>query len=161
MSVPSSYSRTQIMLHWGIAILILVQMVSKFAIGPAWDAIEKGQEITGITPILHVIPGISVLLLVIVRLILRFRHGVPEAVEGGSPLQEKAAKAAHIALYVLLLLIPVSGLAAWFGGVLQAADAHGLFFKALLALILLHALAAIYHQHVLKDGLMTRMMKSK
>lgn len=161
MSAPSSYSRTQIRIHWGIAILILVQMVSKFAIGPAWEAYEKGLEFTGITPILHVIPGVLVLLLVIVRLILRFRHGVPDPVEGGSPLQEKAAKAVHVALYVLLFLIPASGVAAWFGGVMQAVDAHEVFFKALLALTLLHAIAAIYHQHVLKDGLMSRMMKSE
>jgi len=160
MSAPSNYSRNQIRLHWGIAILILVQMASKYAIGPAWKVIVKGQEYTGITPVLHVIPGVLVLLLVIVRLILRFKNGVPEPVEGGSPMQEKAAKAVHVALYVLLLLIPISGMTAWFGGVVQAADAHEVLFKALLALTLLHALAAIYHQYLVKDGLMSRMMNS-
>lgn len=159
MNTPNGFSRLQIRLHWAIAILIIIQVLFHDGISDAWEAIEKGQEVSGIAPIIHVAPGLLVLVLVLVRIFLRFKHGVPAAPEGGSWLLENAAKVVQLGLYALLLLIPFSGMAAWFGGVSQAADAHQLFFKALLALTLLHTLAALFHHYVLKDGLLDRMKR--
>ena len=159
MSTPTGYSRAQIWLHWGIAVLIVIQVLFHDGISEAWEAIEKGQEVTSFAPVLHVIPGVLVLVLVLVRIFLRVKLGAPAAPEGGSPLLDNAAKAVRLGLYILLLLIPLSGMAAWFGGISQAAETHELFFQALLALTLLHSIAALYHHYVLKDGLLDRMKK--
>ena len=70
------------------------------------------------------------------------------------------AKATHWLMYLLMLLIPVSGMAAWFGGVEAAADAHRAMFLSLAALVALHVLGAVYHQWIKKDGLIRRMMKA-
>jgi cytochrome b561 len=39
-------------------------------------------------------------------------------------------------------------------------DIHGFFANVLLILALGHALMALYHQYILKDGLLSRMMKA-
>lgn len=71
-----------------------------------------------------------------------------------------AGWASHVALYVLLIALPVTGLLAWFGGFTQLADLHGRLLKVLMwGLIGLHVLAALYHQFILKDGLLNRMRK--
>lgn len=161
MSAPQGYSKAQIWLHWIIAVLILLQFLFHEGMEEAWRALNRGEAVTGNAAQIHVFVGILVLALVVVRLILRFRRGVPDLPPDGNPLQDLAAKLTHAALYVLLVLIPVSGMAAWFGGVGVAGGAHGAMFAALMILILLHIAAALYHQFVLKDGLISRMMRSK
>jgi cytochrome b561 len=52
--------------------------------------------------------GVTVLALTMLRLCLRIRTTAPEA-EPVAPLLQFAAKAAHLGLYVLLVLLPVSG----------------------------------------------------
>jgi cytochrome b561 len=68
-----------------------------------------------------------------------------------------AAHLAHLALYALMILMPLSGLAAWFGRVEVAGEVHEALRLALLGLIALHVLAALWHQFWLKDGLLQRM----
>ncbi|CAM8636051.1 Cytochrome b561, bacterial/Ni-hydrogenase [Paracoccaceae bacterium] len=50
-------------------------------------------------------------------------------------------------------------MAAWFGGIVPAADAHEVMKVALLALVGAHVLAAIWHHVWLKDGLLLRMKR--
>jgi len=52
--------------------------------------------------------GVTVLAFTMLRLCLRIRTTAPEA-EPIAPLTQLAAKAAHLGLYVLLVLLPVSG----------------------------------------------------
>ena len=58
-----------------------------------------------------------------------------------------------------MLLMPLSGAAAWFAGAEQAAGAHSLMKMALLTLIVLHVAAVVYHQFVLKNGVLMRMRR--
>lgn len=92
------------------------------------------------------------------RLWLRRQRGVPQAPLGQSPLQRRIAQITHGLLYAPLIVAPVSGLLAWFGANGAAALVHKLFKPALILLIALHAGAALYHQFVVKDGLIRRMM---
>ncbi len=159
MSSPAGYSRTQIALHWIIALLILLQFIFHDAIEEAFAAIEQGQaEPGGFHP--HALIGIVTLVLVIWRLFLRGRRGAPALPDGGNPLQDLVAVWTHRILYALMVLIPISGAVAWNTGAGAPAAAHGAMFFLAVALILLHIAAAIYHQVVLKDGLMDRMKRA-
>lgn len=69
----------------------------------------------------------------------------------------KAAHWGHLALYALMILMPLSGLAAWFGGLEAAAEVHEAMKPLLLILVAVHVAAALWHQFWLKDGLLLRM----
>lgn len=160
MPSPKGYSRTQIALHWGVALLIVLQFVLHEPIAEAWEVIRKGGT-AAFDPViaLHVFGGLGVLAFVIWRLVLRARRGVPAAVETNAA-QKLAAHAVHLGLYALMILMPVSGAVAWFGGVEAAGEAHEVMKALLLILVALHVLGALWHQFWLKDGLMLRMKRA-
>ena len=91
---------------------------------------------------------------------MRWRRGVPLPPAEESPALQAVAKAVHLALYAILLLMPVSGLVAWFGHVGAAAQVHEVMKLPLLVLVGLHVLGALYHQFVLKNGLIERMKRA-
>ena len=161
MAAPTGYSRLQIALHWGAALLIVQQYLFKDAISAAWDATTKGLE-AAFDPLVlaHVAGGALVMLFALWRLSIRARRGAP-AMVGDSAAQRALAKAAHVGLYALMILMPLSGSMAWFGGVDLAAQGHNVLKIVLLALVALHVLGALYHQFVLKDGLINRMRRAE
>lgn len=153
------YSRLQITLHWSVLVLIGVQLVTSDAMGSAWSAVEEGRSPGGSALVwAHVNAGIAVLLVALWRIGLRLRRGAPAAPPGPAFVQW-AGRLAHLALYGLLILVPLSGMAAWFGGIGPAAEAHEALKNAMLALILLHVAAALYHQVLRKDRLLDRMLR--
>lgn len=152
------YSKTQIILHWVVALLVVAQFVFHDAIAAAWDAFVDGRA-TAFDPMVaaHVFGGGAILLLVVWRMVIRAKQGPVAAVAGTSPMMARVTHLGHLALYAVLVLMAFSGMGAWFGGVKTAADVHGLLKLAVLALVGGHFLAALYHQFVLKDGLLSRM----
>ncbi len=160
MAKPLGYSRWQIRLHWAVAVLIVLQVVLSDGISSAYDEVTRGMEVAPNALIAsHVIGGILVLAFGIWRLVLRMRRGVPDAPATTPWMQVLAGEAVHYAIYGLLVLVPMSGMAAWFGGVAAAGDAHEVLKTVLIVLVLLHVLAALYHQFYLKDGLLLRMKR--
>lgn len=156
--MPKGYSRAQIALHWIAAALILWQFVGNDAIARAWRAVRQGTEATlGLAGWSHILAGVAILALVVWRLALRRSRGAPPA-PGTAPLR-LAASATHIALYLLMIGLVVSGGVAWFGGVGAAMGAHKLMKTLLMVLVGLHVLAALWHQFWLRDGLMERMRR--
>jgi len=160
MTEPTGYSKPQIRLHWIVALLIVPQFVLHDGISAAWAALGKGLE-PAFDPLvpLHVAGGLLIAALVLWRIVLRTRRAAPPLPEGEHPALKLVAKVTHGGLYALLLALPLSGAVAWFGGVGAAGDAHGVMKTLLLALVLLHVVGALYHQFVLKDGLMLRMKR--
>lgn len=161
MSAPKGYTRLQIALHWIAALLIVQQYLFKDAISAAWDAATKGLE-SAFNPLVlaHVAGGALVLLFALWRLSIKARRGAP-AMVGDSAMQRALAKAVHVGLYALMILMPVSGSVAWFGGVEVAAQGHNILKIAFLAFVALHVVGALYHQFVLKDGLINRMRRAE
>ena len=159
-TAPTGFSAAQIRLHWIVAILIAAQYILHDAISEAWHAIRRGEEFA-FDPMVasHVFGGILVLLLVIWRLALRARRGAPPPPDKEPAALKLAAAATHLGLYALMVLMPVSGMAAWFGRVDLAAEAHEAMRIILLALIALHIAGALYHQFVLKTDVLNRMRK--
>ena len=160
-TAPQGYSRAQILLHWIVALLIVPQFLFHDAISDAWDAARRGVETAGIDPLVpaHVFGGLAIFALVLWRLGLRARRGAPPPPEAEHPALKLVAKLTHGALYLLLVLLPVSGAAAWFGGVDGAADGHEVMKTLLLALVVLHVLGALFHQVVLKTDVLSRMKR--
>lgn len=159
MTPLKGYSATQIALHWGVAVLILFQLIFGEDMGRAWRAVEDGlQPVMSLSVWAHIIVGIAVLLFAVWRLVLRFTRGAPEA-PAASVMMQQAAIWGHRALYAVMLLAPMTGLAAWYGGIDTAAEVHEVFKPVLIVLIVGHILAAFYHQFIRKDGLLLRMRR--
>ena len=151
------YSGLQIALHWIIALLILVAWLSGEGAEEAMEAIEEGGT-AGFVP--HVALGLAILALVVVRLLVRLTRGAPAAPGDPGSLQVRLADWGHRLLYLLMIAVPLGGISVWFLG-LEVGEIHGLFANVLLLLALGHAAMALYHQYVLKDGLLRRMMKAE
>ena len=123
--------------------------------------------------------GVTVFLLVWLRLAWRVTHRPPALPESMSPLMQLAAHAGHFALYGLMIAIPMTGWlmssakgfqTVWFG-VLPIPDLLGrdkdmgdllqLLHKGLNILLMLtlagHLGAALWHHFVLKDDTLRRM----
>ncbi len=162
MSKPAGYSRLQIRLHWIIFGLIALQYILADSIEEAWQVFAKGGTVE-FSPLIaaHVFGGIAVMLLVLWRLVLRFKRGAPAAPEGEKPAQTMIAHLMHWGLYLLMILMPLSGSLAWFGGNKQAAENHLILKVVLIVLIGLHVAAALYHQFVVKDNLIDRMRTAR
>lgn len=154
------YSARQIRLHWIVAGLIVLQFVLHEPIVAAWEQVETGQTpASGWLILAHLFGGVLILIFALWRLALRRVRGVPPAPEVEPELLRKAAHLGHLALYGLMILMPISGLAAWFGGIEAAAEAHEVLKALMLVLVAVHVLAALWHQFWLKDGLMLRMKR--
>ena len=170
-----TYTRTAIVLHWLIALLILAAFplglyMSDLALSPL-----KLRLIS-----YHKWLGVTVLLLAVARLVWRAGHP-PPALPGTIPLwQQRAAHVLHFLLYVLLFAIPLSG---WlmssakgfqtvYLGLVPLPDligkdkALGLLLEnvhatlnfTMLALLAGHVGAAFKHQYMERDGVLARML---
>ncbi|MBN2631133.1 MAG: cytochrome b/b6 domain-containing protein [Rhodobacteraceae bacterium] len=154
---PRGYSRIQIILHWVVTVLIVSQIVFQGAMSKAWDAFKDGAQIA-FNPLVaaHVFGGLAILVFAVWRLSLRYTRGVPAAPEG-SAIGNMVGSLVHFGLYALMIVMPVSGAVAWFGGVTQAAETHSSLKFLVIVLVVVHVAAALLHQFVLKDNLLMRM----
>ena len=123
--------------------------------------------------------GVTVFLLVWLRLAWRVTHRPPALPDSISPLMRLAAHAGHFLLYVLMIAIPLSGWlmssakgfqTVWFG-VLPIPDllgrdrelgdllqqVHKLLNLLLMLTLAGHVVAALWHHFVLKDDTLRRM----
>jgi cytochrome b561 len=158
--VTRGYSASQIALHWLIVVLVLFQLIFGESMSHSVRAARRG---TALDPsdatlaTLHIWVGFAILAAVAIRLVLRLRFGAPP-LPPGSALLGTLARLTHIAFYVLLVVVPVTGiLAYWF--IPSLGDVHELGKPAFIVLIALHAAAAVWHQFWLRDGLLLRMLK--
>jgi len=152
----TGYSRTHIILHWLIAALVLFQLLVHTGMENAWIA-RQGGVAEGANPLPHILAGMAILILVIWRVVLRLRHGVPPHPPGQPALLTWLANGTHGLFYALLFVLPLSGLAAWFGQVEPAAIAHVYIQLAFLPLIGLHVLGALVQQFWFRNGVLARM----
>ena len=159
-NTPTSYRPAQIILHWVVFAAIWVQWLFHEPILRTVEAMQTGATPAGNDMIMawvHVGFGSTILLAVLARLHLRFRHGAPGHAPGTSPMQAKIATAVHWSLYGLLIAMVVTGGMTW-NGIADLGYVHWLLNIVLFALITAHAAAAIFNQFVRKDGTLARMI---
>lgn len=141
---PTAYSGAQVALHWMVAVLILCQYLFAESMEAAWRAWRRSgaaEPSAGAT--VHMVFGLAVLALAVLRVAIRFRRGAPPVPADHPLVMRLLANATHLVLYALLFVMPLSGAAAWFGGVGGAALVHVLAKNVLLAFMGLHVLGAV------------------
>lgn len=167
----TQYSKRMVIAHW----LTLALLIAAWFLGDSLDEARHGEGATILGYIVHAVVGGAVLLLVMMRLFFRSKDGVP-APMGNTPM-DKVATGIHHLLYLVLFLLPVSGvmtvLSSDVGRALLASNAtllpkkfsgvfahevHETLVTVLIVLVVVHLLGAIKHQFIAKDGLMQRMM---
>jgi cytochrome b561 len=155
----TEYSPKQIWLHWTIAILIFTQFVLHEGIVAQSEALEQSQSIS---PTLlaqsHVVFGLLIFVFAALRVYLRFTQGAPATPDNEPVFLRFLAKATHVALYAVMLLMPISGSVAWFGGVDAAKAGHNLGKTVMLVFVLLHVAGAVYQHFILKTDVMRRIL---
>jgi cytochrome b561 len=173
MTNSDRYDDVAIALHWSIAVLIL----AAFVLGLTVDVFPKSW--TGALVNVHALMGLGVLVLSILRLSWRSSHPPPELPASMTPNERLGAKLVHGGLYVLMIAIPIIGIPTllWRGrglnfGFFEIASpfarspeiyrpltqVHEIAAYALIALVVGHMLAAIYHQFNRRDAILLRML---
>lgn len=163
------------LLHWLIVGLIIWQGI----VGLTMGDLRSGPDKVAVYA-LHKSFGLTLLGLVLLRVSWRLYAGAPDAVAGQPTWQARGAALSHFAMYVLLFAIPLSG---WvlnsasgfplpFFGVINlpaivgkdhalhelAEEAHAVLFWILVAVALLHSVAAIHHHLFRHDPTLARML---
>ncbi len=160
MQARTGYSATQIVLHWAVAVLVVFNYFYSDGMGRAL-AVKMGLTNRPLTmnPQIHVVVGVAVLVLVLIRLALRSSRGVPEV--PGEGLARSAAIWGHRLLYVLLLAVPVLGALTWFGEIRALGDPHEIAANVLIVVVAGHTAMALVHHYVRKDGVLARMFRAR
>lgn len=161
MAAPTGFSRTQIILHWTIAVLILLQFLLSDGMSTAWRAVERGTytdaDFTTGT-VLHIVFGVSVLLLAIWRVALRLRHGAPAPDPAEPKALQMLAAIVQFVLYATLFLMPITGMMAWGGGVIAAGEWHQAVKMVLIVAVTLHVAGALVQHFFWKTDVLKRML---
>lgn len=167
-----------IFLHWAIAACIVLSVAFGLISGFADSA-----EVTQSTLAIHQSVGVTIFVLALVRVVWRLTHPVPPLPASTPRSQRIAAALTHLTLYLILFALPVTGyvgLAArgrpiTIFGLFDLPNVVGRSIKTsaafqnvhnnlqyfLYGLLVLHVGAALYHQFVMKDGLLARMWPRK
>lgn len=159
MSKSMGYTAGQIVLHWVIAALVFFQLAYGESMGEFIDGQREGQSVDSADQTLasaHYWVGLAILVLVAIRILMRLMIGAPAPV--GSRNLQTMAHIAHAAFYVLLFSLPVTGLLAYYNGD-PFGDVHAWTKPVLIALIVVHAGAALLHELLFKDGTLRRMLR--
>ncbi|MGJ3265499.1 MAG: cytochrome b [Salinarimonas sp.] len=158
-------------IHWASALLILVLIASGFASGFSEDAAVKTAALR-----VHLPVALMVLALTVLRVVWWWRLDTRPAPIAGLPAwQDAAARWTHRALYVAIATLLASGIAmaalsglpdALFGpaplpdlAALPPRAGHAIAARLILAAIVLHVAAALYHHWILRDATLRRMWR--
>lgn len=172
----TQYSKRMVIVHWLSLALLVAALIAGHNLAEATD--DSQATLAGY--IVHAALGAVVLLLAVSRLLFRIKDGTPAPMGGG--LMDKLATGIQHAMYAVLFLLPVSGMmtiaTSDAKNALLAGDAsllpkdggfahvsahemHEMMVAVLAVLVVVHALGAIKHHFIMKDGLMNRMSLGK
>ncbi|KIH85785.1 cytochrome b [Pseudomonas batumici] len=178
MSAPSNhFAPLARLLHWLMALMILAMLF--IGAGMVASVSERHEWLLH----LHKPLGIAILLLVVVRLLVRFSTRQPPLPSDLPGWQVLAAKLSHVLLYGLMLVLPLLGWAmisaagdpVMLSGSLQLPalvsanattfaflrKAHGYLAYLLFLTVLLHLAAALFHGWIRRDGVLESMVRGK
>ena len=169
-----------ILFHWVIALLFIFQG----GLGFYMSDLSADDPAKFTTYQLHKSIGLTILVLSLLRLAWRLANRQPDLPEMMPAWERRVAHLAHIALYAGLLLVPLSGWAIVSASPLDIptlayntvlvphlplpvseaaedlwSDLHETFAKIVMAIALIHMAAALRHEFVLRDGLLSRMIR--
>lgn len=162
-------------LHWSIALLVFVQIPLGW-IASAWELSPAKLHLF----VWHKSFGVLVLVLMALRIGWRMTHRAPPWPLGMTRTERTAARLTHAALYLVLVVLPVTGWTVnsaagvpfsifWLVPLPSVAEPNEALAEAaarvhlglslaLAALLVLHIGAALRHHFVLRDGVLRRML---
>jgi cytochrome b561 len=172
---PTRYSPLAQIFHWVIAGLIVVQFTLARLAEPLPLGVHKLALLAR-----HKSVGMTILMLAVLRLLWRLWHPAPPLPPDMTRFERLAARSTHVAFYVLLFAMPLSGWTmssaknfsvSWFGlftwpnliGKNEAAfdilrTTHDTLSDVLFAVAVLHIVAALKHHFWDKDDVLVRML---
>jgi cytochrome b561 len=169
------YSGAAIAFHW----LMFVLVVIVGTLGLLHDSWPKQTQRFWIN--IHALLGLALWLTLFARAWWRLRHRPPPLMDGVGAFARQASRLMHFILYLLLFVIPILGIItfvyhgrAFDFGIFRVdfaiksnravfhptEDWHGYLAYALFALAGMHAVTALWHQFILRDGLLNRMWRA-
>ena len=193
---PTRYTKTAVILHW----LIALGIFGMFALGWFMSDIPKEapkqimfdlfnwgifnwpvtEEISPRSFYFNVHKsfGVTIFALILLRTLWRLTHTPPVLLSSYKAIERKLASVSHRLLYVLMLVLPLTGVIMavyskygikWFGmpfisGLdnnpmrLIFKEAHEIIGLVLLVIVVVHILGALKHQLVDKDKTLNRML---
>jgi cytochrome b561 len=158
----SGYSTVQVTLHWSVVVLVAFQYLAHDGMEAAWRAFLRDEPTapdTTLLAYLHVVAGVTILLLALARVYLRFTRGAPPPPPDEPRLLQILSEAVHGLIYLSLFLLPLSGSAAWFAGVEAAGAVHNTLKTVLLGAIVLHIAGALFQHFIRRSDVMMRMFR--
>lgn len=178
MNKVERYNNTAIALHWLIALLIFVAFPLGLYMSDLHLSPTKLQLYS-----YHKWIGVTVFVLVLMRLLWRATHTPPALPDSISRLQQIGSHIVHGLLYLLIFAVPVSGWlmssakgfkTVWFGvlplpDLLEKdkalgnllAEVHQSLNYILLVLVVLHVAAVIKHKLIDRDDILARMLPER
>ena len=155
-------------LHWLMAALMILQ----------WFSGEESKTFGGMS--FHFSLGLTLMLLVLIRLGWRVTHPVPALPSSAPAWERTVARLMHLSWYLLMLALPLSGIlyrqfrgktTSWFGladlpawlspdkyWAHQSEDIHKILGTVFLVLLTLHVVAALKHHFIDRDGVLRGML---
>jgi cytochrome b561 len=173
LEAPKRYNPALASFHWIIALLIFTNVI--LASAAEGEHGRAPVTVFGIPVIgIHMLTGITILVLLTLRLITRLSTKRPAPATAGHALLDKIGVLTHYALYFFTYTMTISGIVmaaqrGYFakifgiGSVAQNSQRsglgalHGLSWVFLGLFILLHLGATLYHQFIRRDHLLGRM----
>jgi cytochrome b561 len=177
-NTANRYGSLSIGIHW----FMLLLFIAVYACIELREMFPKGSDPREALKTWHYMLGMLVLVLVWLRIAARFSGPTPDIRPKPPAWQELSAKLLHLALYALMIVMPLTG---WL--MLNAGGKPVPFFGLELPLLLgedkqfaktlkeihetvgyagyfligLHTLAALYHHYVMRDNTLLRMLPSR
>jgi cytochrome b561 len=166
------YRSAAITFHWTMFVLVVVVGV----LGLLHDSWPKATQAFWIN--VHALLGLALWAMLVARFAYRIRNAPPALPGHISAFSRRCSSPVHLALYALMFITPIVGVVTFLYhgrvfdfGLFQVdfgikkdraifhptEDIHGYLAYALFGLAGLHALAALWHQFFLHDGVLRRM----
>lgn len=174
-AMPSRYSLGAIILHWAIAIAVIVT----WRVAESAEHVSEAEEAAIMNN--HMALGMIILVLTALRLVWRLTNRQPAFPADLARWERAGARVVHVAFYVLLVGLPLMG---WIGGSMEGSaidvfglftipalplaanrglghevlEVHGSLGEIMLYLIVLHVLGALKHHFIDRNGELYRML---
>lgn len=172
------YGMLSMLLHWSSAALIFALL----PIGLYMTGLPDGDDKWGLYD-LHKSLGFSLFLILLLRIVWKRLNLMPALPDNLNAYEQKLASATHYLLYAMMAILPITGYIdssaggyhfsffGWFDMPMVidknkalakiSTRMHEYTAYALIAVVLLHAAAALKHHMILKDNVLLRMLPGR
>lgn len=173
LNTTTSFGSVSKFFHWIVFILLFFMIIFGYFL----DDVPKDYQ--GVAYNIHKLTGLLILVLMVLRGVWALFNAKPELPRDYPRWQQLAARASHSLLYLLVIAMPLAG---WIGAsaagrpphlgdwkiifpaipqdktlVEAAFNVHGILAIAIIVLVAIHILAALYHHFILQDNVLRRM----